>query len=160
MPIIAQKGNLKKTFSDLTWELLGENKNGWVEVKGGQTSNISASAVKTAPPTGTVEKKEAPKANATTSNTLEETKKVEESAETTKEVSEEDKVAKFLEENKLNFSNTAKEIGITKSQIKDYFDQQENKVAYKANDSLDSLIGLLHDSLNGDIEVLKSKFSI
>lgn len=160
MSIIARKGKLQKTFSDLSWENLGENKNGWEEVKsGGTTSNITAKAVP--PPTGNVEKKEAPVVNATTSDISK--KVVEEEApktENTNELSQEDRLAKFLEEGKAKFSESAKELGITKNLIKDYFDKEENAVAYKASDSLDVLIGLLFEHLNGDVELLKSKFSL
>lgn len=158
MSIIARKGKLQKTFSDLSWENLGENKNGWEEVKaGGTTSNITAKAVP--PPTGNVEKKEAPVANATTSDI---SKKVEEAPKTenTNEPSKEEKLEKFLEESKATFSESVKELGITKGLIKDYFDKEENGVAYKASDSLDVLIGLLFEHLNGDVELLKSKFSL
>ena len=161
MSIIARKGKLQKTFSDLSWENLGENKNGWEEVKSGSTtSNITAKAVQT-PPTGQVEKKEAPVANATTSDI---SKKVEEEeapkTENTNGPSQEEKLEKFLEESKATFSESVKELGITKGLIKDYFDKEENGVAYKASDSLDVLIGLLFEHLNGDVELLKSKFSL
>lgn len=158
MSIIARKGKLQKTFSNLSWENLGENKNGWEEVVGGETSNITAKAVQ--PPTGSVEKKEAPKAGATTSNKVEEVKEENNIAESTSNETEEDKIAKFVEEKKAEFSAIVKESGLTKNLIKDYFDKEENNIAYKANDGLDVLIGILYDHLNGDIELLKSKFSI
>jgi hypothetical protein len=158
MSIIARKGKLQKTFSDLSWENLGENKYGWEEVKSGSTtSNITAKAVQT-PPTGQLEKKEAPVANATTSDISK--KEEAPKTENTVEASEDEKVAKFLEESKAKFSESAKELGITKNFIKDYFDKEENSVPYKAADSLDVLIGLLFENLNGDIELLKSKFSL
>lgn len=158
MSIIARKGKLQKTFSDLSWENLGENKNGWEEVKSGSTtSNITAKAVAT-PPTGQVEKKEVPVANATTSDISK--KEEAPKTENTNGPSQEEKLEKFLEESKATFSESVKELGITKGLIKDYFDKEENAVAYKASDSLDVLIGLLFEHLNGDVELLKSKFSL
>lgn len=158
MSIIARKGKLQKTFSDLSWENLGENKNGWEEVVGGETSNITAKAVQ--PPTGSVEKKEAPVQGATTSNKVEEVKEENNISTSASNETEEEKIAKFVEEKKAEFSAIVKESGLTKNLIKDYFDKEENNIAYKANDGLDVLIGILHDHLNGDIELLKSKFSI
>lgn len=160
--IIAQKGKLKKTFSQLSWENLGENKNGWVEITGESTTNITAKAV--APPTGTAEKKEAPVKGATTSNKVEDQKEEGNTSNTVVDNSvgetEEEKIAKFVETKKAEFSAFVKEAGLTKNLIKDYFDKEENNIAYKANDGLDVLIGILYDHLNGDIELLKSKFSI
>lgn len=158
MSVIARKGKLQKTFSDLSWANLGEDKNGWVAVADGETSNTTGKAVQ--PPTGSVEKKEAPVQGATTSNKLEEVKEENNIDASASNETEEDKIAKFVEEKKAEFSAVVKESGLTKNLIKDYFDKEENNIAYKANDGLDVLIGILYDHLNGDIELLKSKFSI
>lgn len=172
MSVKAKKGNITKEFSDLSWENLGENKNGWVEITG-ETSNISES--KGIPATGEPEKKEPAQPNATTKNTAKKTEKKEDptkeenavtvdenptASTTDSSESKDEEIAKFVEAKKAEFTDAAKEANITKNLIKDYFDNEENPVAYKASDSLDVLIGLLYDHLNGDVELLKSKFSV
>lgn len=152
--ILAQKGKLKKQFSQLTWENLGENKNGWEPVN----SDITVSAVKTdTTSNGNSEKKDKPKENLVVENIL--TKKDDIVTDKAKDTLA-NKLDEFIEKQKADFNAVAKESGLTKNQLKDYFDSEEVNVVYKTNDSLDVLISLLFENLNGDIELLKSKFSI
>ncbi len=163
--IIAKKGRLTKPFSQLSWDNLGENKNGWVEVASGTTENIATK--KEAPPTGDKEpaikdakteniatKKEAPETiNTTDANQVSD--KVEGGdVKTTDAVNS---IDAFIAEQKAAFVELAK-ANLNKGLIKDYFDT--NEVKYKANDNFDTLIDLLHENLAGDIESLKSKFSL
>jgi len=152
--ILAQKGKLKKTFSQLSWDNLGENKNGWEPVNG---DIVVSDVKKDTPPTGNVEKKEAPKDNLVVDNILGKKDDVV-TDEAKNNLS--NKLDEFIEKQKADFNAVAKEAGLTKNQLKDYFDSEEVNVTYKTNDSLDILIGLLFENLNGDIELLKTKFSI
>lgn len=155
--ILAQKGKLRKTFSQLTWDNLGENKNGWEQID----SNITVSAVKKVPPpTGTAEKKDAPKENIVVDNIADKKEDIKVEDNKTEGSDLSNKLDEFIEKQKADFNAVAKEGGLTKNQLKDYFDSEEVNVAYKTNDSLDVLIGLLFENLNGDIELLKTKFSI
>lgn len=131
--IIAIKDNVKKSFSPLAWDLLGENKNGWVELSAQTAEN---KAIQT-PETG---EKEIPTLQVA-ENLVAETETSEITAENTSENSE--------------FNSLAKE-HLTKGNIKDYFDA--NEIPYKASDSLGDLILLLNEKLNGDVELLKSQF--
>lgn len=150
--VLAQKGKLRKTFSQLSWDNLGENKNGWEPVNG---DIVVSDVKKDAPPTGNAEKKEAAQDNLVVDNILD---KKEDAKNEGNDLS--NKLDEFIEKQKADFNAVAKEAGLTKNQLKDYFDSEEVNVAYKTNDSLDVLIGLLFENLNGDIELLKTKFSI
>lgn len=142
--IIAKKGTITKSFSPLSWELLGDNKNGWVE-----TSPVGAKP-NTIPETG---QKEEPKPQVAENILTKEIVNV--SVVETKP----NTIPEIVVENKTAFFELAKN-SLTKNLIKDYFDKEEVSVTYKATDNLDTLIGLLHDNLQGDIELLKSKFSL
>ena len=138
--IIAKKNNITKQFSQLAWDLLGENKNGWVE----QSAQTAENKVIQTPETGQKEKP----TTQTVDNTVK--KEVEEPAQTA-----ENKVENTAEVNEFN--ELAK-LHLTKGNIKDFFDKGE--IAYKATDSLGDLILLLNEKLSDDIDLLKSQFSI
>lgn len=136
--IIAKKGDLKKKFTSVAWNNLGENKNGWVEVSGSIVEN-TATNKKTPPPSGTSETK-----TAATAQKVENLAKAE---------------APSPAESKADdaFIALAKE-KLTRNQIKDYFDLKE--VPYKQNDNLDTLIQSLSVLFNNNVEQLKIEFSL
>ncbi len=141
--IIAVKNGVQKTFSEHAWKLLGKTKNGWAEINGVQTVNTIK---KEMPGTGTAEK---PKPQVV-ENTVE--KKTEE----VKEKVENNVVTETIDVKEI-FFNTIKEKAVTKTQIKDYLDSKE--VTYKANDTLETLAGILFEQL-GTVEKLTLEFSL
>ncbi len=152
--IIAKKGKLTKPFSQLSWDNLGENKNGWVEVTGGTTENIATKKV--APPTGD----KAPAiGDLKTENILGKKDEVITNDLSKVNNSSDPSIEAFIAEQKAAFVEVAK-ANLNKGLIKDYLDSLEEPVKYKANDNFETLIDLLHENLAGDIELLKSKFSI
>lgn len=134
--IIAIKNKITKPFSQLAWDLLGENKNGWVEQSAQTAEN---KAIKT-PETG---QKEKPTVQVVENLA---NKEAEQSAQTAENA------------NEINLFNELAKEHLTKGNIKDYFDS--NEISYKATDSLGDLISLLNEKLAGDVELLKSQFSI
>lgn len=139
--ITATKNGHTKNFSDYTWKLLGKNRNGWEQVSASVAENIAKktelpdSGQKTIPTKQVVEN--------------EASKKVEEPAQTVQNELTIDLKAVFI--------NAVKEASITKTQIKDFLDSKE--ITYKANDSLETLSGILFEQL-GTIESLNTQFGL
>jgi hypothetical protein len=141
--IIAVKNGLTKKFTPISWELLGENKNGWVEKTEAEVTN---KVTKEIPPSGQkTENIVKPKVATKVTDSVEKT----EAEVKLPDLEPSDKL-------KQEFNEIAEKI--SPNTIKDYFDAVE--VKYKANDKLSVLIGLLYENLSGDVELLKSKFSL
>lgn len=143
--IVATKNGIKNTFSEISWRLMGSDKNGWVEVFNQSAENIISP--KQTPPTG-----------------QKETQAVQVAENVVAPVSEVPNavVNSVIESESIEidaFILLAKE-SLSKNKIKDFFDSETENVAYKSSDNTDTLIALLAKHLNNDIELLKSKFSI
>lgn len=67
--IIAVKNGIYKSFSPESWQMMGKNKNGWIEKDSIQTSDISNK-----PSTGQAEKIEKPKKQTTKNIVIEDSK--------------------------------------------------------------------------------------
>ncbi len=155
MPVVAynEKGK-KQIFSDLAWKALGKNKGGWTEKIPQKVSNTIEFKGKK-PDMGPTKTKQV------ISNTIE--KEPESTIEAEKEVSkghtEEDIVdnqISDLEAKKSEFLKASD--GISKSQIKDFFDQQNPPVKYKNRGNDKDFQSQLAEYLNYDIAALQKSF--
>lgn len=142
--IIAYKDGRSKRFSQVAWDLMGKSKNGWSEVKQETSNAVIDKTITSIPPTGQKETLTEQVVENVVEPVLEETKIIENTV---------------IDENASmgNFTAIAKE-HLSKNKIKDFFDAEN--ITYKSSDNTDTLIALLVKHLNGDIELLKSKFSI
>lgn len=148
MAVLAIKNGKKQIFSDLAWQLLGKNKNGWVAQE--TTAKISNSVevpvnngANTTPPDMGVNDKEELEKKETIDNNAEPKKEVEVPAENNTNPKE----SEFL---------TAV-AGISRAAIKDYFDK--NNVKYKNKSDDKALQAQLAKHLNYDIVELQKAFA-
>lgn len=148
----AQKGKMKKKFSDDAWDLLGENKNGWSEIR---TVDQVVSSIKNVPDNGDKKNAEEIKVTSTAPQTVSNTADWKDAA--TNQVVENDLASKL--NSTPEFSDFVK-VNLSKSTIKDFFDSPEGNVAYKNNMTLDALAELLSLKFNNSIADLKSAFKI
>lgn len=140
-----RKGTMTKTITPYAWDLMGENKNGWelaessdqiisnevVTSRGKQPEVIDA---------GPVINEVVPAANEVVSNEVEEPQII------SNEVTQ----SSFVEE--------ALKAKIKPGMLKDYCDI--NGLSYKQKDKPETLLQIIGDHLNGDIEKFKSEFGI
>ncbi len=137
--ITAHKNGQTKQFTQYAWDLLGENKNGWTKIS---ESNHSIS-------------NRAPSANPTVADNNSVQNKANGNAkqpETGEKKTEEPQTFDNPE-----FLSLAKE-NLKAGVIKDYLDANEQ--AYKGNASLDVLVNILCQYMKGDVNALKTEFSI
>lgn len=142
---------MKKTVTQLAWDNMGQNKNGW-EVETDHEQPVT-NEVKNAPAPGT-----AKTSNAAVTNEVAKPEKTD--SESTTIANEVKNAPEDTEPSGVvldpEFFKAAR--GLSKSQIKDFLDI--NQVTYKQNAGHDALISILGKHLKGDIETLKSEFSL
>lgn len=182
---VRNKKGQTKYFDAEAWKILkGKDTNGWEEVP--QTSNtVSTKVARVAPPSGdkvpsvVVNKADEAKKAAEEAAKLAQAEAEEArnnaildatavGVEVNDEMSTEDILKAIeakkaeLDEVKLNpeFAAAVKAAGITRGQIKDYFDGLEPAVKYSNSSNLDSLIEKLNEVLAGDIAKLNLAFGL
>lgn len=159
--LVIEKGSQRKRVTEVSWHLMGAadakgEKNGWKivadpsrkvsnEVPQPPTGQKSSAKVVTAKVTNEVAPAESPAEEATKiSNEVQQPSDPKEPAQ-----SHEQFAPEFLELAKAN---------LKRPDLKNYFDA--NKIEYKQNASTDSMFDMLANHLHGDIELLKTEFSI
>lgn len=138
MPVVAVKNGKVKTFSDYAWKLLGSDKNGW-EPKVEPTGQVVTNEV--VKPSKTVNQPEQ-----VVTNELDKAPEPTVTNEVTNEVGDKDAFIAIASEN------------LKRNQIKDYLDTKE--VSYKQNISTEAIIELLGQTMNYNVEELKTVFSL
>jgi hypothetical protein len=150
----ARKGKFVQSFPRETWDLLGGNKNGWVEIS--EETQVVTNSAKVGPPDSGEKKKvknqvvenTAPTSPAKTTESTD--SKSETNTDPAQVVTNSAKVdEKFLAFVKEN---------LTKSQIKDHFD--EMKVEYKNTMNLEGLAEVLSVKYEGNIDAVKTALKI
>lgn len=140
MSVVAFKNGKKQVFSDLAWRLLGNNKNGWVE-RDHQTIGNTLELKR--PDMGPM----IPSKEVKIENTIN-------TGETEEEALE--RLIKESKPTKNKKSEFMKAIeGISKSQIKDFLDQQNPPVKYRNNAKDEDLKMILAETLEFDIVKLQ-----
>ena len=138
MPVVATKNGKVKTFSDYAWKLLGSDKNGW-EPKVEPTGQVVTNEVVKSPKT--VNQPEQ-----VVTNELNSASEPTVTNEVPNEVGDKDAFITIASEN------------LKRNQIKDYLDTKE--VSYKQNISTEAIIELLGQTMNYNVEELKTVFSL
>ncbi len=140
MSVVAFKNGKKQVFSDLAWRLLGTNKNGWVE-RDHQT--IANTLELKRPDMGPM----IPSKEVKIENTIN-------TGET-----EEDALERLIKESKPTKNKKSEFMkaieGISKTQIKDFLDQQNPPVKYRNNAKDEDLKMILAETLEFDIVKLQ-----
>lgn len=153
MPVTAFKNGKKQVFSDLGWKLLGKNKHGWVEKSAVVIENtVKKSEAPNMGPKNPADEDVTSKSKtviitSTTGKTDEEI--LEESGKTNSE----DNGGSKKVDTKEEFMNALE--GISRTQIKDFFDQQKPAVKYKNLAKESDLKLQLAEYLNYDIVKLQ-----
>lgn len=188
--IKARKGNVTKYFTIETWELLPKDKGGWVEVAqastavsnkvqrtappaGDRVPSVVVNKADEAKKAAAAKAEEDAKALANAEATEARNNAILEAAELNIEVNDEMSTEDIIEAvtakkvdqanaKKVSpeFAEAVKSAGLTRSQIKDYFDSLETKVPYSNSAKLDELVEILNEVLGGDIEKLNGAFGL
>lgn len=138
----AKKGTQTKTFPKVAWDLLPKDKKGWVEVVGDEPVIAPIAP----PPSG--EEKKSPTNQKVTSDA-----KKQESAVVNADAEKKSEEVSTSNEDVEKFNELV--AGIKTNQIKDFLDLNEVKYGKK-----DSVVEKLREFLNGDVEKLKTEFSL
>lgn len=144
--IQAIKNGNTKLFSEVVWNTLGKEKNGWVKLEDSIASNSISNQKTQMPNTGE-------KAVATNQVVENELTKVE--ATISEPIVEQKKEVDVA---KKSFFDLIKE-NLTKNVIKNYLDDDAVNVPYSGN-TIDSLSEVLYTHFNGDIAKLQEAFKI
>ena len=139
--ITIQKGTMTKTVSEYSWNLMGKNKNGWVEVETGDQVVTNEVVHPTIQP-----------------KFIDAGPVVNEVQETSGQVVSNEVEAETLEAKNNSFVEQAKELNIKSGMLKDFCDI--NGIGYKAKDKPEVLLEKIGEFLNGDIEKFKTEFGI
>lgn len=139
----AQKSNgTKRQFTRIAWDLLGKNKEDWVEVAEQPVTNIVANKLKK-PSTG--DQKVLNVATRATNQTV------------SNESNKKEDTEHFSEEQKQQFIDAAK--GLNAGPIKDYFDSQEPRIEFDKKLGKPAMIEKLGEVLKYDIVELQKLFN-
>jgi hypothetical protein len=159
MNLVIKKGDQRKKITDVAWDLMGSNKNGW-EIVSDSTQTVS-NEVKSDPPSTGDKKPDPPVKPQTVSNevannnstqTVSNEASSQEAKNTSPAITEEEQPVKASEEFKL----IAEEL--TSGPIKDFLDM--NQVSYRSNAKKSDLIDILAWHLKNDVESLKTEFGL